>query len=67
MKKKEKKEKIKKESFLKSIKDEMKKVSWPNGKNVFKYSVATLSLIVFFMGFFVLIDLLASFIKGLFI
>ena len=62
-----KKERVKKESFIKSTASEMKKVVWPEGKLVVKFSVATLSLIVFFMVFFVLIDLLASFVKGLFI
>lgn len=67
MKKKEKKEKVKKDSFLKSTRKEMKNVSWPDGKSVFKYSVATLSLIVFFMVFFVLINLVSAYIKGLFV
>ena len=62
-----KKEKNKKESFLKSTKNEMKKVIWPTGKQVLKFSVITLCMILFFMIFFVLINLLASFIKGLFI
>lgn len=62
-----KKEKQKKESFLKSTRGEMKKVIWPTGKQVLKFSVITLGMIAFFMIFFVLINLVASFVKGLFI
>ena len=65
MKKKEKK--VKKDTFLKSTRNEMKKVIWPSGKDVLKFSIITLGMILFFMVFFVLINLLASFIKGLFI
>ena len=67
MAKKEKKEKVKKETFISSTRNEMKKVVWPTGKQVLKFSVITLAMILFFCGFFVLIDLLASFIKGLFV
>ena len=62
-----KKEKIKKETFIKGTREEMKKVVWPTGKQVLKFSVITLAMILFFMLFFVGINLLASFIKGLFI
>ena len=67
MKKKEKVKKEKKETFLKSTRQEMKKVVWPSGKEIFKFSIITLAMIGFFMIFFVLINLLASFVKGLFI
>ena len=62
-----KKEKVKKESFIKGTREEMKKVVWPSGKDVFKFSLITLAMILFFMVFFVGINLLASFVKGLFI
>ena len=62
-----KKERVKKESFIKGTRDEMKKVVWPTGKQVLKFSIITLAMILFFMVFFVLINLLASFVKGLFI
>lgn len=62
-----KKEKVKKETFIKGTREEMKKVVWPSGKQVLKFSVITLAMVLFFMGFFVLINLLASFVKGLFI
>lgn len=62
-----KKEKVKKETFIKGTREEMKKVVWPSGKQVLKFSVITLAMVLFFMGFFVLINLVASFVKGLFI
>ena len=62
-----KEKKLKKDSFLKSTGKEMKKVIWPTGKQVLKFSVITLAMILFFMVFFVGINLLASFVKGLFI
>ena len=62
-----KKERVKKDSFIKGTREEMKKVSWPTGKDVLKFSIITLAMILFFMLFFVLINLLASFVKGLFI
>ncbi len=43
--------------FLKGVKSEMAKVRWPNKKELFKYSVATLIIIVIFMAFFSLTDL----------
>lgn len=67
MSKKEKVKKEKKESFIKGTREEMKKVSWPTGKQVLNFSVITLAMIGFFMVFFVLINLLASFVKGLFV
>lgn len=63
----QKKEKVKKESFIKGTREEMKKVVWPTGKQVLKFSIITLMMILFFMVFFVAINLLASFVKGLFI
>ena len=62
-----KKEKVKKESFLKGVREEMKKVTWPKGKDIIKYSIATISLAVFLIAFFALLNLALSFIKGLFV
>ena len=64
-----KKEKIKKEKkngFLKETRNEMKKVSWPNKKDVFKYTLATLVFCLVVVGFFQLLNLGLSFIKGMF-
>ena len=60
-------EKVKKETFIKGTREEMKKVVWPSGKQVLKFSVITISMVLFFMVFFVLVNLLASYVKGLFI
>ncbi len=65
--KKVKKEKIKKQSFLSQVKAEMKKVSWPSGKDVLKYSIATLVFCLIVCGFFQLLNLALSFIKGMFV
>lgn len=65
--KKVKKEKIKKQSFLSQVKAEIKKVSWPSGKDVLKYSIATLVFCLIVCGFFQLLNLALSFIKGMFV
>ena len=43
--------------FFKGVKSEMGKVRWPNKSELFKYSVATLLIIIMFMAFFSLTDL----------
>lgn len=62
----EKKEtKVKKESFFTGVKKEMKHVRWPLKKEMVKYSIATLSFIIFFALFFALTDLVIAGIKML--
>lgn len=63
--KKEKKIKVKKESFFKGVRKEMKKVRWPLKKEMTKYSVAALTLIVFFALYFMLGDLVIAGVKVL--
>ena len=63
---KEKKKKFKKEGTWKGIKQELKKVTWPNKKDVFKYSMATLVFCFVVMLFFQLLDLGLSVVKGVF-
>ena len=58
-----KKPKEKKELFFTSVKKEMKKVRWPLKKEMVKYSIATLSFIIFFALFFALGDLLIAAVK----
>jgi preprotein translocase SecE subunit len=58
---------IKKPSYFSEVRNETKKVIWPSFKNVMKYTLATLTLCIVFIIFFILINLLASFIKGMFI
>lgn len=42
--------------FFVGVKKELKKVRWPKKKEMVKYSISTLCIIVFFMLFFVGID-----------
>lgn len=65
--KKVKKEKVKKESFFKGVREEMKKVHLASFKDTVKYSLSTIFLVLFMVGFFELIILLASWIKEMFI
>ena len=52
-------------SFLKDVKSEMKKVRFPNKKEMITYSVATISLVIFFELYFGLLDLIIAGIKTL--
>ena len=52
-------------SFLKDVKSEMKKVRFPNTKEMITYSVATISLVIFFALYFGLLDLIIAGIKTL--
>ena len=63
---KEKKKKVKNEGTWKGLKQELKKVTWPNKKDVFKYSMATLVFCFVVMLFFQLLDLGLSVVKGVF-
>lgn len=56
---------VKKELFLTGVKKEMEKVRWPLKKEMVKYSIATLSFIVFFALFFTLADLIIAGVKML--
>ena len=42
--------------FFVNVKKEMKKVRWPKKKEMIKFSVATITVICFFMLFFTCID-----------
>ena len=42
--------------FFVNVKKEMKKVRWPKKKEMIKFSVATISIIVFFMLLFTGMD-----------
>lgn len=52
-------------SLLTNVRKEMKKVKWPNKKDMVKYSVATLAIILFFSVFFTASDLIIAGIKEL--
>lgn len=49
--------------FLVGVKKEMKKVKWPNKKEMITYSVATISFVLIFGIFFTGLDLILSGIK----
>ena len=49
--------------FFVGLKNEMKNVKWPTKKEMFKYSLATLTFIVVFASFFGLTDLIISGVK----
>jgi len=51
--------------IISNVKKEMKKVKWPTKKDMIKYSIATLSIILFFCIFFVASDLIIMGIKEL--
>ena len=56
----------KKGGFFKGLRLELKKDSWPNKKDVFKYSMATLVFCIVVMAFFQILDLGLSVVKGVF-
>ncbi len=64
--KKEKKssKKPKKETFLKSVFNEIKQVKWASKKEMIKYSVAVLLCIIVLSIFFVLSDVIIAAIKS---
>ena len=59
---KEKKEK--KESKISLTKQELKKVSWPKFKDILKYTFATIIFCLILAGFFSILNLILSLIKG---
>ena len=56
--------KVHKESYLKGVKKEMKLVKWPTFKEVIKYTIATVIMCLVVCGFFLLLNLLLSLVKG---
>ena len=63
--KKEKKVSTPKKSFIKEVKDELKKVKWPSKEDMLKYSIATLAFIVIFGLYFYGLDALFAWISSL--
>lgn len=47
-------------NFLKDVSREMKKVSWPRGKELTSYTVTVIATVVFVAVFFTVVDLLIS-------
>lgn len=63
--KKTKKENKKKDNLFVQIKKEMSKVHFPTRKDMVKYSIATIVFVLFFAGYFYLIEIVMAFIKSL--
>lgn len=55
-----------KQGYLKGVKSEMSKVVWPKKDEIAKYTIATIGFIIIVVGFFLLLNLLLSVIKGVF-
>lgn len=51
--------------FFSEVKKELLKVKWPNKKEMVKYSIATISFVIFFALFFQCIMLIMALIEGL--
>lgn len=66
--KKEKKNKENKQGYFSKLRSEIKLVTWPTKKMVFKYSLATVLMVallaVFFIGVSALFDLLYNLVQG---
>jgi len=52
-------------NFLDEVKKELGKVKWPGKKDMVKYSIATISFVIFFAAFFYLIDMAVAFIRSM--
>ena len=64
--KKQKEKKVKKESYVKGIKKELKLVKWPDAKEIVKYTIATIVFCIILVAFFELLNVILAYIKGLF-
>lgn len=62
----ESKKKDKKDGYFAQVNKELKKVVWPSALEVAKYSLAVIIFCLVLCLFFVGVNLIASFIKGLF-
>ena len=57
-----KEKKTNKDSYLSAVKFELKKVSWPKIKDIFKYTCATIVFCLVLAGYFSLLNLILSLI-----
>ena len=53
-----------KESYLSGVKAELKKINWPKFKDILKYTFATIIFCLILAGFFSILNLILSLIKG---
>ena len=49
-------------NFLSNVVSEMKKVSWPTGKEVVNYTMIVVFTVIFFLFFFYAIDLCITYL-----
>ena len=56
-----------KENYFKGVKKELALVKWPTWKEVIKNTIATVVLIIIVVGYFLLLNLGLSVIKGWFV
>ena len=52
-------------SYFKGVKKEIGRIRWTSGKDLLKYSIATIMFVIFFGVYFYLIDLAVAFIRSL--
>jgi len=50
--------------YFKGVGKEISRIRWTNKKDLLKYSIATLSFILFFSLFFYVIDLLVALLRS---
>ena len=55
-----------KKSYLKAVRSEMSKVIWPKKEDLIKYTIATICFVIIVVGFFLLLNLGLSVVKGVF-
>lgn len=58
--------KKKKSNYFKEVGKELKKVKWPEKKEVLKYTISTVIFVVVVVGFFILLNMGMSGLKGMF-
>ena len=51
-------------TFFAEVRKEVSKVKWPSRRDMIKYSIATISFIVFFALFFFIIDMIMAILLG---
>ena len=57
--------KAKQPGYFKQVKSEMKQVVFPDKKEIFKYTCATIIIVLLMIGFFELVSFVLSIIKGM--
>ena len=51
--------------YFAGVKKEFGRIRWTNGKDLVKYSVATISFMIFFGAYFSIINFLVSYLRSL--